>query len=127
MLAWAEDESRTWQLMMGNHSPGLPSYKPSLDTSLAAACWSLADKWVFWDQHAVSDCVIDISNQHYQQECRSAAVQEFLRLDGSLVGGRSGAQPLLPREYGPAALHQASLKGPGALASEETCGCQVFQ
>ena len=56
MLAWAEDESRTWQLKMGNHSPGLPPYKPSLDTSLAAACWSLADKWVFWDQRAVSDC-----------------------------------------------------------------------
>ena len=54
------------------HSPGMPPYKPSLDTSMAAACWSLADKWVFWDQHAVSDCDIDISSLSPPQ------VQEFL-------------------------------------------------
>ena len=34
--------------------PGMPPYKPNCDTSLAQECWNLAEKWITWEQNAVS-------------------------------------------------------------------------
>ena len=37
------------------YKPGMPPYKPNLDTSLAEQCWELADMWCSWDKNKVSE------------------------------------------------------------------------
>ena len=58
------------------YSPGMPTYKPNFDDSLARVCWDLAKKWQDWDPSTPAPFSYEL------KELSSNQIQEFL---GSLI------------------------------------------
>merc|ERR550519_2614745 len=58
------------------YSPGMPTYKPHFDDSLARVCWDLAKKWQDWDPSRPAPFSDEL------KQLSSNQIQEFL---GSLI------------------------------------------
>ena len=58
------------------YSPGMPTYKPTFDDSLATVCWDLAKKWQAWDPSTPAPFSDEL------KELSSNQIKEFL---GSLI------------------------------------------